>query len=123
MAAASRFKPDEDLYGAVYEYLSGFSHPNFAKSLTYLASDRAGFDHSTRELYFEARALAFLVSEMFLHAVYESGFMSEAFHRDLGNYLSRTRRHALEVVGHMHSKLSDPFRRRLELLPEPRTIS
>lgn len=118
MAYGSAISEDANVYEAVYEFLSGFSHPNFAQARTYSSLENRTYEHTKRSMYMEARALALIVGTMFIHLVYESGYLSKAMTRDLHYYLFRTRKKLLSLFEtSFPPALVDPLRARVQRFP------
>lgn len=98
MAAGSPYSEDLDVYLGLYEYLSGFIHPDFRCSQTYVAHESLSFDHTKQSMYMEARALGLIIGTMILHALYASEYLSEKMTKDLEHYLRRTRKKLLFLL-------------------------
>ena len=117
MAKASPFAGDIELYDTLYEFLSGYAHPDISAFPTYVDGATSTYEHSSRALFFEARTMALLVGVLFLQTICDSGYLSEEFKADIEYYLYRTRSFALELGQTLGSALAEPFCERLGRLP------
>jgi hypothetical protein len=118
MANKSAISEDSSVYEVLYEFLSGHTHPNFAHATTYVSIERSSFEHTGRAMFLEARALGFVVGCMFLHVLFQSGYLSNDMNRDLRVYLCRTRRKLLALFKNgFPAALVVPLRTRMKRLP------
>lgn len=121
MAKESAIPEDSTVYEVLYDFLSGYTHPNLAHATTYVSIEESVYQHTGRAMFVEARALGFVVGAMFLHLLYKSGYISKDMTSDLRFYLCRTRPKLMTLLNSgCPEALASPLRMRIKRLPSKR---
>jgi len=119
MAAESPYSEDLDVYLVLYDFLSGYTHPDFRRSRSYLSEGAASFEHTGRSMYLEARALGLIVGNMMVHLLFHSEYFSEKMTKDLQHYLGRTRKKlSMLLKGGFPKALAPPLLTRISRFPK-----
>jgi hypothetical protein len=117
MAIKSAYPEDLNVYLVLYEYLSGYTHPDFRQSKSYVSEEQLSFDHTKQSMFVEARALGFIIGSMMLHVLFDSQYLSQKMTKDLQHYLSRTRKRLLFLLKNGPPAWTHPLQGRIFRYP------